>query len=49
MGLGGIGQWRVGGGQEHLADARDMAQNAFLDTRIELGQRIIQLGATLNF
>jgi hypothetical protein len=42
MSLSGIAQWRVGRGQEHLAHARNMAQNAALDTRIELGQRIVQ-------
>jgi hypothetical protein len=42
MGLSGIGQWRVRGRQEHLAHARDMAQNAPLDTRIKLGQRIVE-------
>jgi hypothetical protein len=42
MGLSVIGQWRVGRGQEHLAHAGDMAQDAPLDTGIELGQRIVQ-------
>jgi hypothetical protein len=42
MGLGGIGQWRVGRRQKHLPHARDMAQHPALDPRIELGQRIIQ-------